>query len=173
MSEPRFIPDRITKASPQEMYDALGKAWNEKFGEWPRKASILLLLSQWSIETAEGASMHCWNVGNAKSVPGDGRSWTHFRCWEVIKGKKVWFDPPHPQTRFRAFDTLAEGAADYLAMLHKRFNLSWPAVISGSPEEFAHLLKVQRYYTADEAAYAKAVRLRFDAYNRYVAIYDD
>lgn len=173
MSEPRFIPDRITKASPQEMYDALWKAWKDYFGEAPKKASLLILLSQWSIETAEGASMHCWNVGNAKSVPGDGRSWTFFRCWEIIRGKKVWFDPPHPQTRFRAFDSLAEGAADYLAMLHKRFNLSWPAVISGNPEEFAHRLKLQRYYTADEAAYAKAVRLRFDAYNRYVGIYDD
>lgn len=173
MSEPRFIADRLTKASPQEMYEALQKAWREKFGEGPKKASVLLLVSQWNLETAEGASMHCWNVGNAKSVPGDGRSWTFFRCWEVIKGKKVWFDPPHPQTRFRAFDSLEAGAADYLAMLYKRFNLSWPAVIAGSPEEFAHRLKIQRYYTADEAAYAKAVRLRFDAYKRRIGIYDD
>lgn len=173
MSEPHFIPNAITRATPGAMYDALWGAWKTQFGEAPRKASLLLLIAHWAIETGEGASMHCWNVGNAKSVPGDGRSWTNFRCWEVIKGQKVWFDPPHPQTRFRAFDTLAEGCADYLAMLFKRFNLSWPAVVNGSPEEFAHLLKVQRYYTADETMYAKALRLRFNTYEKTIGIYDD
>lgn len=175
MKAPRFIPNVITKVSPAEMYDALWDAWKAKFDETPKKASLFLLLAQWAIETAEGASMHCFNPGNAKSVPGDGRSWTNFRCWEVIKGLTVWFDPPHPQTRFRAFETLEEGAADYLAMLHKRFHLSWPAVIAGNPEEFAVLLRKQDYFTADPTQYGKALRLRFTNYDRTIttAIYDD
>ncbi len=114
--------------------------------------------------------MHCWNIGNAKSREGDGYNWTNFRCWEVIKDRKTWFDPPHPQTRFRAFDTLEEGAVDYLKMLHERFFLSWPAVESGDPKEFAHLLKRQGYYTADEGEYASALNLRFNTYRKTIRL---
>ena len=171
--EPHSIENVITKVTPEEMYAAFWSAWKKKFGENPKRVSLLLLLAQWNVETAEGASMHCFNVGNAKSVLGDQYNFTNFRCWEVIKGKKVWFDPPHPQTRFRAFETLEAGVTDYLDMLHKRFFKSWPAVLDGDPEMFAVLLKKQRYFTADPKEYAKALRMRYDEYNKYVEIYDD
>lgn len=167
---PHFIPDHITKVSPKEIYDALERAWLTRFGTPAERRSLLTLLAQWDIETAAGASMHCWNVGNAKSREGDGRSWTFFRCWELINGKKRWFDPPHPQTRFRAFATLADGVTDYLAMLHTRFCAAWPAVVAGDPTAFAHLLKMQGYYTADEAQYASALLSRFNGYAKTLTV---
>jgi hypothetical protein len=161
---PKFLPDTLTKASATDMYAALAAAWEEMFDSEPKRESLLLLLAHWDLETGAGTSMHCWNVGNSKSVEGDGYDWTHFRCWEKIGNKKVWFDPPHPQTRFRAFHTLQDGVSDYLKMLNKRFHMSWSAVQAGDPEAFARLLKKQRYYTADENEYARVMWQRFNAY---------
>jgi hypothetical protein len=74
----------------------------------------------------------------------------------------VWIDPEHPWCRFRAFHSLLEGAIDYVKLLNKRFQKSWPAIIAGDPALFAHLLKVQRYYTADESVYVASVKSCFN-----------
>lgn len=151
---PRFIPDRLTPVSSKEMLAAFTRAAPEL-----HRASLLTLLAQWALETGSGRSMHLFNAGNIKGKPGggDGRSWTFFRCNEIINGKEVWFDPPHPACCFRAYDTLDEGVADYLATMRKRFASAWPAVEAGDPARFAHLLKVARYYTASEAGYTSAL----------------
>lgn len=90
-------------------------------------------------------------------MPGDGRSWTFFRCSEIIGGREVWFDPPHPQTRFRAYDSLDDGVSDYLATLRKRFDRAWAEVEAGDPADFAHVLHEQHYYTASEPLYTRAL----------------
>jgi flagellum-specific peptidoglycan hydrolase FlgJ len=160
MNEPHELPNKITPAALPDVAAALSKAWAALLDETPSQESILVLLAQWTLETGGGHAMHCFNLGNAKSVPGDGRSWCFFRCNEIIGGKAVWFDPPHPQTRFRAFGSLEEGAADYLELLHRRFASAWPAVVAGDPAAFGHDLKAAHYYTADEHAYtALLVRL--------------
>lgn len=69
----------------------------------------------------------------------------------------VWFYPDHPACCFRAFRTLDEGTADYLGMMRKRFASAWPAVEAGNPWQFSHLLKLARYYTADEAHYTRSL----------------
>ena len=69
----------------------------------------------------------------------------------------VWLTPPHWVTRFRAFNTMVEGAADYLALLVKRFKIAWEGVEKGDPALFGHLLKQQLYYTADENQYVKTL----------------
>lgn len=69
----------------------------------------------------------------------------------------VWFYPDHPACCFRAFKTLEDGAADYLGMLRKRFASAWPAVEAGDAAQFSHLLKVARYYTADESHYTRSL----------------
>jgi hypothetical protein len=69
----------------------------------------------------------------------------------------VWFYPSHPVCCFRAFRTLDEGAKDYFDMLRKRFASAWPAVLTGNPAQFSHLLKLARYYTADESHYTRSL----------------
>lgn len=69
----------------------------------------------------------------------------------------VWFYPSHPACCFRAFRTLDEGTADYFDMLRKRFASAWPAVLAGDAAQFSHLLKVARYYTADESHYTRSL----------------
>ena len=164
----RELPDRLTPCAVADVGLALYVAWRELFGEEPGRGSLLVLLAQWALETGRGKACHCYNLGNAKSVDGDGYDYTFFRCNEVIGGRVVWFDPPHPACRFRAFETLEAGAADYLALLHRRFASAWPAVLAGDPADFAHRLKAARYYTANEAAYAAGLTSLFCEFDRTV-----
>lgn len=185
-----FLAAEKTPATPQQVFEALDKAWRTQLGSEPKRESLLVLLAQWAFETGRGKAMWNFNLGNAKGKPGggDGRCWTFFACNEllpvahanallakaglrrdggpgndvVITGIKdgiatVWFYPSHPVCCFRAFRTLDEGAKDYFDMLRKRFASAWPAVVAGDPAQFSHLLKVARYYTAEESHYTRSL----------------
>jgi hypothetical protein len=159
------LPDQLTPATPAEMYASLERAWKLSIGSTASRDSLLVLLGQWALETGRGKSMHCFNVGNAKHVDNDGRDFCFFACDEVIGGRIVWFYPVDPACCFRAFRTLDEGVADYLDLIRRRFAASWPAVLSGSPSLFAHMLKTQGYYTADEAQYAHTLVALFQEFD--------
>jgi flagellum-specific peptidoglycan hydrolase FlgJ len=146
---------------------------------------LALLIAHWAGETGWGKSMHCWNPGNAKGVSPEG-NWCFFGCDENIKlstaqrlkadatnghlvtirknwtDKKgvewanVWFDAPHPWSKFQAFHTLDEGVTAYLNMLKTKFNKAWDVLMgSADPETYARALKEQGYYTAGVDAYVK------------------
>ena len=151
---PDLLQDKLTKLTKQEALSALYAGWCAQFGEPPKNEdSLRVLMSQWALETGWGKAMHNFNFGNVKSRAGDGYDYCMFRCYEVVGGKTVWYDPPSPVTRFRAFRTAIDGAKDYIKILNKRFTLSWPSVLSGSPAAFSHALRQQGYHTADETQY--------------------
>jgi hypothetical protein len=144
---------------------ALQVAWKNQFGSAAQPSSLLVLLAQWALETGRGRSMHCYNLGNVKSA-GTSGDWCFFRCDEIINDKVVWFEPDAAGCCFRAFADLNAGAADYLKTLNSRFQRSWPAVLSGDPAAFAHLLKLQGYYTANEAQYTHTLVALFGEFSR-------
>jgi hypothetical protein len=150
------LPDHRTPISPQALYLALKAAAPLAVGCELSRASLLVLLAQIDEETG-WRSCHANNLGNVKHVKGDGHDYVMFSCSEVIEGVDTPFDPPHPTTWFRAYATLDEGCVDYLRLLQRRFYLAWAAVLTGDPAQFAHLLRTQHYYTADEARYTAAV----------------
>jgi hypothetical protein len=163
-----------TPASPKEMFAAFQSAWPEGSRE-----SILVLMAQWGIETADGASMWNYNVGNVKRMKGYPYMMLK-NVPEYINGKKEYFNPPHPQTHFRAFDSLSDGVAEYLAVMRGRFAQAWPFVENGDPEAFSNKLAnlvykkpdgteyKRSYYTAKEGDYTKALRQRFNAFNKQI-----
>lgn len=167
---PRRLPPDKTVVTALQMYEAFCAAWREAFEVEAHRTSVLVLLAQWALETGRGASMRAFNVGNLKSREGDGYDYSYFACNEILHGKVVWFYPDDPGCRFRAYTTLEAGVADYLALLHTRFAKAWPAVLAGSPDAFAHLLKVQGYYTADEAQYTRSVVSLFNEYARSIPL---
>lgn len=175
-----LIEDRKTQATPKEVAQAMARAWVELFEEVPSKGSILVLLSQWALETGRGKSCHNWNLGNAKAAADGPYDYTFYGCDEVLDAAyarrlvaasplarvtkdygngtlRVWFDPPHPMTRFRAFASLEQGAVDYLSLLYNRFSAAWPAVRAGDPRTFVLMLSHQGYFTADVGQYLSAV----------------
>ena len=157
----KIIEDKITKITEEEACYYLREVWNKMYNEYPSKDSLALLWAQWALESGRGFFCHCYNWGNIKKVhlPDDGHDWCMFRCNEILNGKAEWFDPPHPQTHFRAYPSPLEGAFDYVNFLanRKRYKPAWEEVKKGDPIAFSHQLKVCGYYTASESLYTKGI----------------
>jgi hypothetical protein len=186
----------ITVVSRESMLEALWKSYQSYFGSTPKRESIWILVTQWALETGWGNSMHCFNIGNVKSREGDGYDHQFYACNEIldrsiaeshvkkdpshtkitsyIKNDKaiIWYYPPHPECRFRAFHTLLEGTTDYIGLLNQRFCKAWPYVISGDIIGFSHQLKLQGYYTADEAKYTNGMKSVYDGLSKMKFNYD-
>jgi len=193
---PERLPDKKTPVSKEALITALWQAWLNLFEEPPKKESLWVLLAQTSLETGWMKSCHCYNLGNVKSREGDGYDYTYFACNEILKKAQaeayqakspttakitayrkdgtciLWFYPDHPGCRFRAFDSLLEGATDHVGIVHKRFSKAWPAVLSGDPIQYSHLLKVQGYYTADESSYTATLASIFRTWSSVSFEYD-
>ena len=153
---PRELPDTITPIKLAELIPALWHAYRAVTGKTPTRQEISLLAAWWGLETGWGKSCHCFNLGNAKSRDGDGRCWCFFRCNEIINGRVVWFDPPNPGCRFRAFESIEDGAADWVALIHSQFPEAAAALKEG-PDQVARAAKRRGYYTADEAQYTRTL----------------
>src|SRR5690348_12138276 len=86
---PVFIPERLvaerTPVAAKDLGTALSKAWRELLSDTPlAEHSIYLLMAHWAFETGRGKSCYNYNLGNAKSVPSDGRCWVYRLCDEKL-----------------------------------------------------------------------------------------
>jgi flagellum-specific peptidoglycan hydrolase FlgJ len=157
MSE-NLVPNVLTPCDPAAFCAAIKEAWPSLFsGETPSRASVLTLAAQWALETGWGHACHCWNVANRKYVQGCGHDYCQFPCGETENGVNVMHYPPDPTCNFVAYSSLEAGVVDYLIHFRAEFRAAWPAIEAGDPEQFGHLLKVARYYTAPEASYTAAL----------------
>ena len=164
-----LVPTVKTTYNLNQLIKGLVEGWFKKFGQLPKKESIGVLYAQNAIETGGTVSMWNNNIGNVKfqaSKNPDNDNGIEYmmlsNVWEIINGKKVIFQPPHPATWFRSFPTLGDGVAHHLDFLRNhRYKKAWTAVEAGDPTQFAHLLKVAGYYTAPEADYVNAMNIYF------------
>ena len=157
---------RAAKKTPltfDEVADAIPIAFQRSEGNAPSLLTVAKLLAQSSLETGNYQHMWNFNFGNVKKrwSPDDGLLFTMFRCNEIINGKIEWFDPPHLQTHFRAFDTAADGVADWQRLILKgaRYAPAMALLVDdrASGHDFAFKLGECGYYTADKALYSNAV----------------
>lgn len=148
----QLLPDHLTPASREDVYQAMRAAAPEL-----ARASVLVLIAQWGLETGFGRAMHANNIGNIKHVAGDGHDFVEFRCDEIVRGVETWFDPPDPATMFRAYASLVDGVQDYISLLRRHFAAAWPCVVVGDPRGFAQELSRLHYYTASEASYERSL----------------
>lgn len=167
----KLVPTVQTKYTLNQLIGGLVDGWYQKFGVIPEKKQIGVLYAQNALETGGTVSMWNNNIGNVKFVANggnidDGKEYMMLaNTWEIVNGKKVIFQPPHPATWFRSFKTLGEGVAHHLDFLrNKRYKKSWSAVEAGDPALFAHLLKVAGYYTASEADYVRLMNVYFNKF---------
>ena len=184
MTDPHELHDVLTPVPLPELLPSLWRAYQAVSGLLPTRTAIELLGAHWALETGWGKACHCWNLGNAKSVPGDGRCWTFFACGEELTQSmaeryvaadpirvqilrlytlgstamaSVRFLPDHPGCRFRAFETLADGACDYVALLHGRYAEAFRILSTGDAGRFCDALRRRGYFTADPTQYARGV----------------
>jgi hypothetical protein len=127
----------------------------------PSDITVAKLLSQARLET--GTFRYCWNHnwGNVKRAPNQG-PYHMIRCNENIKGVLQWFDPPHIQCCFAAYDTQAAGASAWMGLIlkGKRYAPSRVKMLddSVSAHDFVWQLGVDGYYTANKTTYSNSVQ---------------
>jgi hypothetical protein len=90
--------------------------------------------------------------------------------WATQAGKSiVVFNPPHPQCRFRAYASLADGAQKWLTH-HKGIagrNANYLKLLNaGDVSAVAHALKQAGYYTGPEPAYARGMKTAMQKVNQ-------
>lgn len=143
-----LVEDKITTLSEDEMIRTLAWAWNSYYGVAPEVEQLACCLAQMALETGRMKFCHNWNVGNIKKVHAtsktvdDGHNYCMYRCSEILNGKEKWFDPPHAQTHFRAYDTARDGMVGYIKFLveRTRYVSAWGQVLAGNPEQFSKAL---------------------------------
>lgn len=161
------VPLVRTKFTTSEFIHAIVFCWDGLFKTLPTKEQVGILWAQYTLETGGGGACWNFNIGNIKKIRNDAHKKYLMLpgTWEIINGKRVTFQPPSEVTWFRAYDTLQDGVSDYVKFLSKgRYKHAFAAMRTGSPEQFAHLLKVAGYYTAPEEDYVKLVRRGFNTF---------
>lgn len=153
-----LVPDRLTPIVPEEAIEAYAQGHLRAMGSIPTASTLACLVAQSALEDGWWKSMHWYNFGNVKASPSWDGLYTMYRCNEVINGKVEWFDPPHPQTHFRAFPDSTTGALEQVAFLttNDRYRGAWHAACAGDVHGFAMLLGQEGYYTADRTTYSHA-----------------
>lgn len=155
--------------------DAYAGAYLGVFGREIRLGPLAILLAHSALETGRWkAGLWNWNLGNIKASQAycdkPGNYHQYYRLNELLKQpdgsyKYVWFDPPHPQTRMRAYLSATEGAGEKVRFLMtasnpakgNRYQKAADAIEADDPIGFSKELKAAGYYTANEGPYTAGV----------------
>jgi hypothetical protein len=158
-----IVQNKLTPLSPSEAAAALASAYQRLVGVPPSEAVLALLIAQSALETDSWTKIHNYNFGNQKA----GINYpliVQFRCSEVVKGVEKFFDPPAPECNFRAYESAAAGALDYLRVLHGRPHW-WQGLQTEDPSAFVDALATPpKYFTANPALYKSALTSRLVQY---------
>lgn len=166
---------------------ALVAAWDGTLGTLTAAFAAML----WAKYFAETSNKHCYNfnIGNVKDAAGDGFDFHCLRgVWEGVSKAEadrliasgqatldpneahkaavaprvaVLFQPPHPATRFRSYDSLEHAMQSHLAFLAVRFPKVLPFMLAGDVDGFAKAMARAGYMTAQPTPYANAMRAPF------------
>lgn len=157
------LDNKITPISPRLAASSLVAGYRDVTGQKPTSPVLGLLLAQWALETGNGRSVHNFNYGNKKSSAED-IFHVFFRCHEIVNGKKVYYDPPHPTCKFAAYTDAKEGAVAYVKLLKRRPHW-WKGLHTGTVDGFtAGLATRPAFFTADPAKYASIMANRMQNY---------
>lgn len=146
-------------------------------GEAPTKDSCGVFWAQYALET--GAGGFCWNhnLFNHKVTPEQAAAGTPYmmlaNTWEIEGGKRVTYQPPHPATWFRSFDSFEAAMSHHIAAIRSgRYASSWPALLAGDVVVYAAKLRERGYYTAPLSDYARLLKTKLSQWATSSA-YDD
>lgn len=173
-----LVPDIVTQLPTPLVIRALRRAYETICGKPASDQTIAVLWAQCALETGRWKFCHCHNWGNVKASPTYAGYYTQFRCNEVLKDpdgvrRTHWFDPPHPQTNFRAYLEAETGAVEHLRFLREHYATAWHAAELGAPLSFVEALAARGYFTADPAPYSRSVASMFREALANMASYED
>jgi hypothetical protein len=148
-----IVENRLTPLDRETAASALSVAYLLLTGRLPREKVLALLLAQSALETGHWKKIHNHNFGNVKAGAGYPLI-VQFRCSEVDEnGVETFYDPPDPHCNFRAYETAADGAVDYLKILQRRPHW-WRGLHTEDPSAFVDALATPpKYFTANPEKY--------------------
>ena len=79
---PTELTDALTVLNKPDLAVAMYHAWDSFFGQYPKKESLWVVLAQIQLETGS-KYCHNWNLGNCKSIEGDGHDYQYYGCGEA------------------------------------------------------------------------------------------
>ena len=150
-SATREVEVRRTPVSKTELRGAIKRALTRVEGKEPSDKFVDVLTAQASLETASGDRMYNYNFGGIKGHSPAGNT-AVARTKEVINGREIEI-----RDGFRAYNSIDEGAVDYVKVMKSRFSGALSPAERGDVAGFAHALKSAGYYTAAESDYAKGL----------------
>jgi hypothetical protein len=172
-----WVPAELTPARPEDVSRAYRTALTNMLGA-PTDLAVAVLHAHGALETGHFKS--CWNhnAGNIKA----GQMYEGLYCCiklnEVLGGRTIWFDPRgqldgrdgpikgpvydippgHPQTRMRAYLSLAGGVEDKIRFLLKdRWRDALEMAWDGDPAAYVDAIRERGYFTAALEPYRRAV----------------
>ncbi len=161
-----LVPDRLTPLAEEDAIRAFADGWSVALKQDPSPRQLAIIVAHVILENSVGfANLHWYGFGNVKASPTYPGKYCMYRCAEDIGGREVWFDPPHPATWFRAYDSAAEGAEAHVRFLAldsdgdgvNYYAPAWARLIAGDADGFVRELSRLHYFTGPVDAYAKAV----------------
>lgn len=148
----QLVAAHRTATHPVQFRAALERAHEDLTGK-PAPAEMLdVLTAHVSHETASGDKMYNFNFGGIKGRSPEGLT-ARYKTTEVFGGKQTKI-----VDGFRAYDSLDDGAKDYLKFLQGRYGKAYSLAEQGDVDGFSRALKEKGYYTAGVDTYARAVR---------------
>lgn len=182
-------PCKATPVTPEQVFLALGTAWQLLTGSPPDRKIIHILHAQSALETGHWKAIMNYNLGGAKR---HGEcDWTYFTTTErfqdaaaqkyvasskpgsevtVLKRENGWttlrFSGKQQMNCFASWDDLDSAAKDHLALLFRRFPSAIEAAKKGDAVGYVRELKKRGYFTASEAEYAKIVNSIAKSYEK-------
>ena len=170
-------PPELTPARPEDVSRAYRTALQNMVGA-PSDLTVAILHAHGALETGHFKS--CWNnnAGNIKAGELYEGLYTCIKLNEVLGGRTVWFSPTgeldgkdgpikgkewdvppgHPQTRMRAYLSLAGGIEDKIRFLFKAhwrpaLEIAW----DGDAAAYVEAIRSRGYFTAALEPYRRAV----------------
>jgi hypothetical protein len=146
----RVAPSR-TPLSGTQASEALRRAYMRVTGEEPSQGTLAILTSHWALETGQGQSMYNYNFAGIKGKGPEGMT-------AVMNTREGYgANTTHIRDGFRAYSSAEDGAADYIALLQRRYGGALDAAKNEQPGQFVEQLKAKGYFTGDPELYAKGV----------------
>ena len=179
-----WVPAVLTPATPEHVSRAYRTAVTNLIGA-PSDMAVAVLHAHCALETGHTKGMWCNNPKNVKAGAKHAGEFCCIKLNEILvregKRKTIWFDPVlgellgkdgparyplepnelppgHPQTRMRAYKTLAGGVQNQLGwLMGPNWREALNYALAGRPFEYVTAIHAKGYFTADLEPYRRAV----------------
>ena len=147
------VPPTVIKITPEEIVFTLDRMWQQlsmysiQFTPTPEVASLAIVIALWAVESNWGKEMFNFNWIGIPKIDGDQHDYTTRTVKRNISGTVFSI-----RDTIRAYETIEEGALDYLLWISTRdYSQTWPAIRDGDIQGFVSVLQTLGHFSTVNA----------------------